>query len=385
MASSANDFIAGAVSGGLGVLVGNPLDVIKVRLQTAAAASAPVVSHASAAVPPPTTRPMPAAVFNTSSAGSGAVATLHPPTAAESTLAQVRRLVNREGVASLFRGASAPIMSTAAMNSMLFVSYSAALRGLQRPKDDDGEVNSARAPSIAEASAAGLAAGFACFLISTPTELIKCRAQYIRSSSTLSTSSADCSRPLTLRLGPARTLHLPAHNALAVAAHVARTRGPLGFYRGGFVTLWRDAPGYAVYFGAYEAGKTALRWALDRGAGEVEAGSVAHEARERAVQFWAGGLAGVASWGSIYPLDVVKSRIQTTTAPVHPVPTPLLARFVAPVRETWAVTQAVWHTDGTRGFLRGLKPTLIRAFYVNAVTFLGYEVCMDVLERRARW
>ncbi|KNE72241.1 hypothetical protein AMAG_16723 [Allomyces macrogynus ATCC 38327] len=378
MASSANDFIAGAVSGGLGVLVGNPLDVIKVRLQTAAAASAPAaVSHA-----PPVPVPA-AAVFNASS-GSGAVATLHAPMAPESTFAQVRRLVNREGVASLFRGASAPIMSTAAMNSMLFVSYSAALRVFQRPQNDDGGVNSARAPSIAEASVAGLAAGFACFLISTPTELIKCRAQYIRSSSTLS-SSADCSRPLTLRLGPARTLHLPAHNALAVAAHVARTRGPLGFYRGGFVTLWRDAPGYAVYFGAYEAGKAALRWALDRGAGEVEAGSVAHEARERAVQFWAGGLAGVASWGSIYPLDVVKSRIQTTTAPVHPISTSLVARLVAPVRETWAVTQAVWHTDGARGFLRGLKPTLIRAFYVNAVTFLGYEVCMDVLERRARW
>lgn len=36
------------------------------------------------------------------------------------------------------------------------------------------------------------------------------------------------------------------------------------------------------------------------------------------------------------------------------------------------------HTQGVRGFFRGLSTSLLRAFPVNAVTFLGYEAVLKL-------
>ncbi|KAI9223211.1 mitochondrial carrier domain-containing protein [Blastocladiella britannica] len=340
--SSINDFIAGALSGGLGVLVGSPLDVVKVRLQTAVAASATMVPLANG--------------------GGGGTVLVTPPTATTtSTWNMVSALVRREGVTSLFRGVASPVLGVAAMNSVLFMSYSNALSAVQGWKSSSSASSSARGssypPSIADVSLAGLAAGFACFTISTPTELIKCRAQVIRSS-----KSAASQPPFRLVLHPTlASWTLPAHNSLAVAARVLTTRGPTGFYRGGLITLLRDSPGYAVYFAGYEG----LKHALARGTGRSAAD-------DRAVQFWAGGGAGVLSWASIYPLDVIKSRIQVTDAP-------LVGSLRAGFQESVAVARTMLREEGARVFFRGMQPALVRAFYVNAVTFVTYEVAMDWL------
>ena len=74
---------------------------------------------------------------------------------------------------------------------------------------------------------------------------------------------------------------------------------------------------------------------------------------------FAGGIAGVASWAFLYPLDVMKTLVQSV--PMHQE-----ARIIPTVR------QAV-QRRGSQLLWSGLTPTMARAFPVSAVTFLVFE------------
>lgn len=74
-----------------------------------------------------------------------------------------------------------------------------------------------------------------------------------------------------------------------------------------------------------------------------------------------GGCAGIAAWLPCYPQDVIKSVIQSN-------PSKLTLLQAA---------QKIYSTSGSRGFLKGFTPTMIRAFPANAATFLGYELIMS--------
>lgn len=78
----------------------------------------------------------------------------------------------------------------------------------------------------------------------------------------------------------------------------------------------------------------------------------------------------VEQWAITYPLDVIKSVQQTL-----PDTTP---RAQMTLRH---VTATAYAQHGWRFFVRGLGTTCLRAFPTNAVTFLVYELCMDVFGR----
>lgn len=142
--------------------------------------------------------------------------------------------------------------------------------------------------------------------------------------------------------------------ALQMASHVVRHEGVLGLFRGTSVTLIRDLPSFGVYFAAYHGG---CRW-LDPGCAADSA------AASPAVQLAAGGAAGVFSWFFVYPFDIIKSRFQ---AEPH----------ATSGHKTWVhCAVATCRAEGWRAVFKGLGPTLVRALAVNAVTFAGYEACM---------
>jgi len=85
-----------------------------------------------------------------------------------------------------------------------------------------------------------------------------------------------------------------------------------------------------------------------------------------------GAAAGYALWGVIYPLDMIKSRMQTDGF------TPATGRKYA---STLDCVRTVWRTEGIGAFTRGLGPTLIRSPFANGATFLGFEMAMRVLDR----
>ena len=137
---------------------------------------------------------------------------------------------------------------------------------------------------------------------------------------------------------------------------IVRSEGPRGLYRGSFLTLLRDAPTMGLYFLLYEA----CERELPRLAGTGEA----------ATTLWAGGICGTVTWGLAYPFDTLKTRAQTM-----PAAAPDAERTIGAI---WRqiVAEAGGVRPGVALLYRGLATCLLRAFPVNAVTFLVYKRSM---------
>lgn len=303
------DFWAGYLSGAVGIIIGNPLDVIKVRLQ--AQYTNPVTNPPVCSIPTGTTAAVSAinqsASFSTRYLGS---------------------------YASLVTGTAAPILGYGALNALLFVSYN-------RTETTLNSVFSASG-NLWNTWLAGAVGGLATWVVSTPTELIKCRAQ-LASSPT---------------------------SSWAITKDIWKNEGVRGLYFGGTVTAIRDSVGYGFYFWSYEL---TTRWlATEQG----EETSLQHEA---AKVLLCGGLAGIATWASIFPLDVIKTRVQAQTLGRQAETALLLQPNVASQTKRAGaiqVTREAYREGGSRVFFRGLTVCSVRAFIVNAVQWAVYEWVM---------
>lgn len=65
--------------------------------------------------------------------------------------------------------------------------------------------------------------------------------------------------------------------------------------------------------------------------------------------FLAGGLAGIAGWVTTFPMDLVKTRMQSTEP-----------QRADPYRTIASTVMYSYRTEGPKVFFRGLTPTLIR-------------------------
>lgn len=98
-----------------------------------------------------------------------------------------------------------------------------------------------------------------------------------------------------------------------------------------------------------------------------------------------GGIAGIVTWTSIFPLDALKTRVQTwdIANQPHEVETrPLLdvgaeARRARP--STLQIARETYKAEGPAAFFRGIGVCNARAFVVNAVQFFVYEWMMKAL------
>ncbi|KAI2602663.1 solute carrier family 25 member 45 [Hypoxylon sp. NC1633] len=280
------DFWAGYISGAVGILIGNPLDLLKVRLQ------------ARDAIP------------------------------AQSAASYARQF---ESKSALVTGTAAPVLGYGALNALLFVSYNRS----------EAIMNAAlNTPSnLWTTWLAGAIGGLATWVVSTPTELIKCRAQ----------------------------LSSPPTSSWGIAKQVLQTEGIRGLYFGGVVTALRDGIGYGFYFWSYELSS---KWV------ESNRQNVDNFSQDAAKVLLCGGLAGVVTWASIFPLDVIKTRVQTQT--FDPARISLLGSSPSSQRRLGVIEVArdAYREGGTRVFFRGLAVCSIRAFIVNAVQWAMYEWIM---------
>ncbi|KAF3059944.1 Mitochondrial basic amino acids transporter [Daldinia childiae] len=280
------DFWAGYISGAVGILIGNPLDLIKVRLQ----------------------------------ARDGI------PTQTVTSYAR-----QFESKSALLAGTAAPVLGYGALNALLFVSYNRS----------EAAINTALncQSNLWTTWFAGAVGGLATWAVSTPTELIKCRAQ----------------------------LSSPPASSWSIAKQVFKTEGIKGLYFGGVVTALRDSIGYGFYFWSYELSS---KWVESnrRGAPDFS--------QDAAKVLLCGGLAGIVTWVSIFPLDVIKTRVQAQTSDAAKMP--LLNSPPSTQKRLGAieVAKAAYKEEGMRVFFRGLTVCSVRAFIVNAVQWAVYEWIM---------
>lgn len=118
----------------------------------------------------------------------------------------------------------------------------------------------------------------------------------------------------------------------------------------------REVPGFFCFFGAYEVCKD-----LISGTGPQDPGLIC--------TITSGATAGAFLWLSIFPLDVIKSRLQVLASDPSPSFT--------------AICRQVYRQDGVRGFYRGLSPTLIRTMPSTAALFVTYEYSTRLMNSMA--
>ncbi len=283
------DFWAGYISGALGIIIGNPLDLVKVRRQA---------HHAAA------------------------------------TDASVK------ATTALTTGTAAPILGYGALNALLFVSYNRTEAALNKAFSLER--------SLTTTWLAGAVGGLATWVVSAPTELVKCRAQ----ASQTPISSLD------------------------VAKRVVKLEGLRGLYSGGTVTALRDSIGYGFYFWSYQ-----LATDLWQSPERDDPPSFRNEAPKVLI---CGGLAGIATWASIFPLDVIKTRVQTQTLEAVSSTSPLLGQDSLPLHQrqhvgAWQIAKNAYKAQGMRVFFSGFGVCCARAFIVNAVQWAAYEAIMREL------
>lgn len=80
-----------------------------------------------------------------------------------------------------------------------------------------------------------------------------------------------------------------------------------------------------------------------------------------------GGIAGIVTWASVFPLDVVKTRLQASTIAASAETSPLLQPHTdRRAMNSFQLAREVYRTEGIKAFYRGLGVCSLRAFIVNA-------------------
>ncbi|KAH7064830.1 mitochondrial carrier domain-containing protein [Macrophomina phaseolina] len=246
----------------------------------------------------------------------------------------VRRTIAREGLArGLYAGVSAPLVGVTPMFAVSFWGYDV---GKQLVSSVSTVHNNQF--SVAQTSAAGFFSAIPMTLITAPFERVKVLLQIQGQK----------------QLAPGEK---PKYSGgLDVVRQLYKEGGVRSVFRGSAMTLARDGPGSAAYFATYEIIKRRLTPKnADGTPGELSLTAV----------MAAGGAAGVAMWIPVFPVDTIKSRVQSAEG------NPTIA---GTIREIHA-------RGGFKAFFPGLGPALARAVPANAATFLGVELAQKAMTK----
>ncbi|KAM9960912.1 hypothetical protein ACTFIW_010072 [Dictyostelium discoideum] len=311
--SVGKDFVAGSVGGMSSIMAGHPFDTIKVMLQDASG-NLPKFKNGFQAL---------------------------------------KYIMKVDGIKGIYRGLSVPLFSVSFTNSVFFATNNFCQSYFHPPcKDENGE--DILIP-YHKAAAAGAIAGGVISLLITPRDLVKSKLQ------------VQC-RPFG-----STNVSLQYKGPIDVIRQTIKRDGIKGMFKGIRSTFCRDIPGDAVYFVVYEFMKRKLL-ALSKNNNNNNNNND-NSSLKAGVPAWvaigAGGCAGMSFWMSIYPMDVVKTRIQTQPDHLPPQYTSVLQTITK-----------IYKEEGISVFFRGFSATILRAFPTSAVNFLMYETTRNLLNSK---
>lgn len=114
----------------------------------------------------------------------------------------------------------------------------------------------------------------------------------------------------------------------------------------------------SVYFGTYEFWKN--RYLNNSG----------EESLPLVASFTLGGFAGAASWFFTYPIDYVKTLIQSQNV------------NALQYRSAIHCARVKYMEEGRKTFYKGLGVTMLRSFPVNGIGFVTFEIATGLLGQR---
>jgi hypothetical protein len=224
--------------------------------------------------------------------------------------------VKREGVKGLFKGVVSNSCGSAPIFAVCFAAKEFASRMMAPLQLSEGW----------NSYIAGCFGGLACCVTTVPAELLKCRAQ------------ADKFRFIDYK---------------SSVATIWNQKGITGIYQGWWATVIRDVPCCGFYFWTYETLCRSL----------IKEDDTAK--RKYTIKVIAGGLAGCMDWIPTYPIDVIKTKIQTDKSHTTPGILETVAKY--------------YKLQGIRLFFKGIVPTCILAFPLNAIVFIVYDELIELL------
>ncbi|XP_074471131.1 solute carrier family 25 member 47-A [Sebastes fasciatus] len=241
---------------------------------------------------------------------------------------------SKEGVHGFFKGMSLPVTTISMTSSVVFGTYRNCLQCLSQARGAGSGPN-----TKLEIFLSGMAGGIAQMSVMSPGDIVKvrlqCQTESMRGGTTVS-------KP---------RYRGPVHCLLSII----KEDGFMGLYRGALPLMLRDGPSFATYFLTYA---TICEWLTESGKQRPSLGGV----------MLAGGLAGMVGWTLGTPMDVIKARLQMDGARK----TKRYKGFFHCITETA-------RTEGAGVFFRSLGINWLRAFPVNMVVFVTYEVLTGFL------
>ncbi|ETN41084.1 uncharacterized protein HMPREF1541_03019 [Cyphellophora europaea CBS 101466] len=251
----------------------------------------------------------------------------------------VKKGIAREGLRrGLYAGVSAPLVGVTPMFAVSFWGYGVGKKLVEATSDVEYKNNTPQY-SIGQVSAAGFFSAIPMTAITAPFERVKVLLQ-IQGQKELKPGEK------------------PKYaGGVDVVRQLYREGGIRSVFRGSAMTLARDGPGSAAYFATYEYIKRSLspKDANGNATGELSLTAV----------MTAGGAAGIAMWIPVFPVDTVKSRLQSMEG------NPTIS----------GVISGVYRSGGIKAFFPGFGPALARAVPANAATFLGVELAHKFMKQ----
>ncbi|KAI1872547.1 hypothetical protein JX265_005427 [Neoarthrinium moseri] len=255
-----------------------------------------------------------------------------PPNAPvyKGTLPTMRHILRHEGITGLWKGnvpAELMYVSYAAMQFTAYRSITVLLHGA---------LGEHRVPKAVESFVAGAGAGAAATAATYPLDLLRTRFA-------------------------AQGVDRVYSGLFRAVADIQRDEGARGFFRGLGPGLAQIVPFMGLFFAIYEGLRVPLgQLDLPLGSGDATAGVVA----------------SVIAKTGVFPLDLVRKRIQ--------VQGPTRERYVhknIPAYDTGAVRaiRMIVAKEGFRGLYRGLTVSLLKAAPASAVTMWTYERVLNFL------
>ncbi|KDQ33498.1 hypothetical protein PLEOSDRAFT_19755, partial [Pleurotus ostreatus PC15] len=207
------------------------------------------------------------------------------------TVPKLAAIVYREeGIKGFYRGLWIPLITISFVRTSCAASFTIYTRTKELASRHDFLNRSSALDAALVGGMAGAMAGSLISFGSAPFELVKVR------------------RQLEYSIAQARGLHIEKPpGTLDAVREIFRVNGIKGLYTGFRLHFIRDTSGTALYFMEYDG----MRHLLGRDrSGEQGATPPWLPIHSSLVPFVCGSFAGVTSWALIYPLDVVKTKVQ---------------------------------------------------------------------------
>ncbi|GAP85947.2 putative mitochondrial deoxynucleotide carrier [Rosellinia necatrix] len=251
------------------------------------------------------------------------------------TIRTLRHIARNEGITGLWKGNVPAELMYVSYAAVQFTAYRSTTTLLRRLSGAPGE---SRLPQAAESFVAGAAAGATATATTYPLDLLRTR---------FAAQGND-------------RVYASLRRAVG---EIYRDEGAGGFFRGLAPGLAQIVPLMGIFFAVYETVRLPLgRLELPWGSGDATAGVIA----------------SVVAKTGVFPLDLVRKRIQVQ----GPTRGRYVHRNIPEYAGTIRTIRQIFKQERVRGLYRGLTVSLLKAAPASAVTMWTYERVLNFLIRQ---